>query len=162
MATRETELPGVGTKYSIDVGKDEELIIVEHRVGHWELARLDAEGRTHRLLQLQPREASELGRILAHGDVVQEDPRKRMLFEEFCLEWVEIEAESPLIGRSLQESGIRPRTGASVIAVIRPEGSIPSPAPDTRLQAGDTLVLIGHPDQIERFLTTFTRLAPDD
>ncbi len=161
MATRETDLPGVGTKYSIDVGKDEQLVAVHHRVGHWELARVDAEGKTTPLAQLQAREATELSRILSRGEVPQEDPRKRMLFEEFGIEWVKLEPESPLVGLSLEESGIRARTGASVIAVLRSEGSIPSPAPDTRFAAGDTLVLIGHPDQIERFLSAFTSLSSD-
>ena len=161
MATHETDLPGVGTKYSIDVGKDEQLVVVHHRVGHWELARIDAEGKTTPLLQLQAREATELGRILSRGEVLQEDPRKRMLFEEFGIEWVKLEPDSPLVRLSLEESGIRARTGASVIAVLRPEGSIPSPAPDTRFAAGDTLVLIGHPDQIERFLSAFTSLSSE-
>ncbi len=161
MATRKTDLPGVGTKYSIDVGKDEQLVVVHHRVGHWELARVDVEGKTTPLVQLHAREATELSRILSRGEVPQEDPRKRMLFEEFGIEWVKLEPESPLVGLSLEESGIRARTGASVIAVLRPEGSIPSPAPDSRFAAGDTLVLIGHPDQIERFLSAFTSLSPD-
>ncbi len=161
MATHKTDLPGVGTKHSLDIGKDEQLVVVHHRVGHWELARVDAEGKTSPLVQLQAREATELGRILSRGEVPQEDPRKRMLFEEFGIEWVKLEPESPLVGLSLEESGIRARTGASVIAVLRPEGSIPSPAPDTRFASGDTLVLIGHPDQIERFLSAFTSLSSD-
>ncbi len=161
MATHETDLPGVGTKHSIDIGKDEQLVVVHHRVGHWELARVDTEGKTTPLVQLQAREATELGRILSRGEVPQEDPRKRMLFEEFGIEWVRLEPDSPLVGLGLQESGIRARTGASVIAVLRPEGSIPSPAPDTRFAAGDTLVLIGHPDQIERFLSAFTDLSSE-
>ena len=161
MATHETDLPGVGTKYSIDIGKDEQLVVVHHRVGHWELARVDTEGKTTPLVQLQAREATELGRILSRGEVPQEDPRKRMLFEEFGIEWVRLEPDSPLVGLGLQESGIRARTGTSVIAVLRPEGSIPSPAPDTRFAAGDTLVLIGHPDQIERFLSAFTDLSSE-
>jgi len=159
MATHETDLPGVGTKHSIDIGKDEQLVVVHHRVGHWELARVDTEGRTTPFVMLQAKEATELGRILSRGEIPQEDPRKRMLFEEFGIEWVQLEPESPLVGQTLQESGIRVRTGASVIAVLRPEGSIPSPAPDTRFAAGDTLVLIGHPDQVERFLSAFTNLS---
>ena len=73
MATHETELPGVGIKYSIDIETDEQLVIVEHRVGHWELARVDSEGKTTPLLQLQSKEATELGRILSRGEVTQED-----------------------------------------------------------------------------------------
>jgi TrkA domain protein len=161
MATRETDLPGVGTKHSIDLETDEQLVIVEHRVGRWEIARTDAEGKTTPVIELQPREASELGRILSHGEVVQEDPRKQMLFEQIGIEWAKLEEDSPLIGKTLQESEIRARTGANVIAVLRGERSIPSPTPDTRFLVGDTIVLIGHPDQIERFLATFTHLTSD-
>ena len=119
MATRETELPGVGTKHSFDLESGEELVIVEHRAGRWELARVDAEGNTTPVLQLQPKEASELGRILLCGEIVQEDPRKQLLFEQIGIEWATLEADSPLVGRSLQESQIRVRTGANVIAVLR-------------------------------------------
>ena len=84
-----------------------------------------------------------------------------MLFEEFGIEWVKLEEGSPLVGTTLQESGIRPRTGASVIAVLRPESSIASPAPDTEFQSGDTLVVMGQRDQVESFLRTFTTLSSD-
>ena len=160
MATRETELPGVGTKHSFDLESGEELVIVEHRAGRWELARVDAEGSTTPVLQLQPKEASELGRILLRGEIVQEDPRKQLLFEQIGIEWATLEADSPLVGRSLQESQIRVRTGANVIAVLRGEESIPSPTPDTEFRAGDTLVLIGHPEQIKSFLAAFINLSP--
>ena len=59
MATRETELPGVGTKHTLELGTGAELVVVEHRAGRWELARVDAEGSTTPVLQLQPKEASE-------------------------------------------------------------------------------------------------------
>lgn len=162
MATRETELPGVGTKYTLDLATGEEFVVVEHRAGHWELARVDAEGDTTSLVHLQGREAGELGRILSRGDVATEDHRKQMLFEEFGIEWVKIESASPLVGRSLLDSGIRARTGANVIAVMRAEASIASPAPDTELRVGDTLVIMGQRDQIERFLKTFTTLSFDE
>ncbi len=159
MATRETDLPGVGPQFSIDLEGGDELVIVEHRAGRWEIALVDTEGKTTPALQLQPKEAAELGRILSRGEVVQEDPRKRMLFEQVGLEWAQLDESSPLVGQTLQSSGIRARTGANVIAVLRGDESIPSPPPDTAIRAGDTLVLIGHPDQIERFLTTFTNLS---
>lgn len=162
MAIRETELPGVGTKHTLDLATGEQLVVVQHRVGHWELARVDAEGNTTPLAQLQPREAAELGRILSRAEVSQEDPRKQMLLEQFGIEWVKLEEGSPLVGVTLQESGIRARSGANVIAVLRPEASIASPAPDTRLRAGDTLVVMGHRDQVETFLRLFSTLSPDD
>ncbi len=162
MASRETELPGVGTKHSIDLVSGDELVVIEHRAGHWELARLDPEGNATPLIQLQAREAAEVGRILSRGEIRQEDPRKRLLLEEFGLEWLKVEEESALIGATLQSSEIRARSGASVIAVLRPEGSILSPPPSLRIEAGDTLVVMGHRDQVEQFLSIFSTLRPGD
>ena len=155
MATRETDLPGVGTKHTLELASGDELVVVEHRVGHWEIARNDADGGTTPLLKVDRSEAAELGRILSHGQVAREDERKQHLFEAFCIEWVELPDASELIDQSLASSGIRARTGASVIAILRGEASIASPAPETRFQAGDTLVLVGQQEQVERFLELF-------
>jgi TrkA domain protein len=158
MTTRETELPGVGTKHTIDLATGEQLVLVEHRVGHWEIARINTEGESTGVAVLQAREAAEIGRILSHGSVATPDERKQMLFDEFGLEWVTVEEGSPLVGQTLLGSGIRERTGVSVIAMLRPEGSLPSPPPETSMRIGDTLVVIGLRDQIERFLSTFSLL----
>lgn len=161
MATRETELPGVGTKYTIELAAGGELVLVEHRVGHWEIARVASDDDTVQVAQLQPREAAEVGRILSRGAVPLEDKRQQMLFEEFSIEWVTLAEDSPLVGQTLLGSGIRVQTGVSVIAVLRPEGSLPSPPPETEFRAGDTLVVIGLRDQVERFLATYSLLEPD-
>ncbi len=161
MASRVTELPGVGTKHSIDLAGGDELVAVEHRAGHWELARVDATGNTTPLIQLRGREASELGRILLRSEVQEEDPRKRLLLEEFGLEWLKLEEDSPLVGTTLQSSEIRARTGVNVIAVIREEGSILSPPPDLQIESGDTLVVMGHRDQVDQFLASFSTLRPE-
>ena len=160
MTTRETELPGVGTKYSLELSDGDQLVVVEHRVGHWELARVGPDGKTTPLAKLQPREAGELGRILSRGEVSVEDSRKQMLFEEFGIEWVTLEDSSPLVGQTLQGSNVRVRTGASVVAILRSEGSIASPAPDEQFAAGDTLVVMGQRDQVESFLRAFSSIDP--
>lgn len=161
MTTRETELPGVGTKYTLELAAGEQLVVVEHRLGHWELARVDDEGNTTLLATLQSREAAELGRVLLRSAGSTEDSRKQMLFEEFSIEWVALDESSQLIGQTLQEAEVRARTGVSVIAILRPEGSVASPPPDARFRDGDTLVVIGQPDQVETFLRTYSKLAPE-
>ena len=162
MASRVTELPGVGTKHSIDLAGGDELVTVEHRAGHWELARVDAVGNTTPLIQLRGREASELGRILSRSEVQEEDPRKRLLLEEFGLEWLKLEDDSPLVGATLQGSEIRARTGVNVIAVLREEGSILSPPPDLQIEPGDTLVVMGHRDQVDQFLSSYSTLRAEN
>ena len=162
MATRVTELPGVGTKHTIELASGDSLVVVDHRAGHWELARMDGEGNTTTLVSLQARDAAELGRILSRGAVSTADSRQQMLFDQLGIEWVKLEDKSPLVGVTLQESGIRPRTGANVIAVLRAEESIASPTPDTEFRAGDTLVVMGQREQVELFLKTFSKLSSDE
>lgn len=157
MATRRTELPGVGTKHTLEIEDGGELVVVRHRVGHWELARVDREGNATPLLQLSADEGAELGRVLTQGGTAEEDPRREILFRTIGIEWVTLEESSTLEGRTLAESGIRLRTGASVIAVLRGEESIPNPPPQLRFERGDTLVVLGRREQVEKFLEEFTR-----
>ena len=161
MTTRETELPGVGTKYSLELSDGDQLVLVEHRAGHWELARVEPGGQTTPLAKLQPREAGELGRILSRSDASIEDTRKQLLFEEFGIEWVTLEDSSPLIGQTVQGSNVRQRTGASIVAILRSEGSVASPSPDERFASGDTLVVMGQRDQVESFLRAFSTIDPE-
>ena len=155
MSTRETELPGIGKKHTIELANDEELVVIAHRSGAWELARVEKDGNTTQLVQLQPKEAAELGRIISQGEVPKEDPRQQLLLQAFSLEWVTVEPSMSLSGVSLQEAGIRARTGASVIAVLRGEESTMNPPPDARIEPGDTLVVMGRGDQVENFLEVF-------
>ncbi len=161
MVTREADLPGVGTKYSFPLTSGEQLVAVRHRVGHWEIARVDDEGQTTPLVTLAPKEAAELGRILSQRQEAEADARKQMLFEEFSMEWVTLDADSPLVGQTLRDAGVRARTGASVIAVLRSDSSIPSPPPDTSFLAGDTLVIIGGRNQVDRFIREYSSIAID-
>jgi CPA2 family monovalent cation:H+ antiporter-2 len=50
---------------------------------------------------------------------------------------------SPASGQSLSELGVRGRTGASVLAVSRQDGSVIAPSASERLQEGDLLALSG-------------------
>jgi CPA2 family monovalent cation:H+ antiporter-2 len=50
---------------------------------------------------------------------------------------------SPASGRSLSELGVRGRTGASVLAVSRRDGSVITPTAAERLREGDLVALSG-------------------
>jgi K+/H+ antiporter YhaU regulatory subunit KhtT len=58
--------------------------------------------------------------------------------------------DSPAVGKTLRDLDLRSRTGATIIAVVRDDTPIPSPAPDVALAAGDTLVLVGSHEQVDR------------
>lgn len=56
----------------------------------------------------------------------------------------EIDEASPLVGRSLRDTGVRRKTGATVVAIKRADGeTLVSPHPDACFEAKDTVILVG-------------------
>ena len=66
------------------------------------------------------------------------------------VETCRVDEDSPVTGKSLAELSIRPRSGASVIALTRNQVTQSNPSEKVRLQAGDVLTLLGSRDQIRR------------
>ncbi len=62
---------------------------------------------------------------------------------------IRLASESDLVGKSLAESGLRTRTGALVLSISRGSDNIASPDPQFELAAGDVLVVVGQPGQLE-------------
>lgn len=65
--------------------------------------------------------------------------------------WIELPLESPLTGRTIGETEIRTRTGASVVAILRGNRLIPNPNTDQRLRAGDFLAILGDDVELHEF-----------
>lgn len=69
---------------------------------------------------------------------------------EFFLEEVMIALGSELVGKSMGEAGLRERTGANVLSVIRGgEGQLTDWSPSLRLAAGDILIVLGNQTQLQ-------------
>lgn len=63
---------------------------------------------------------------------------------------LEVPAESEIVGKTIQESAIRKKTGVTILAIKRPDGHIlTNPPVSTVLASGDHLILVGTADQIE-------------
>lgn len=70
-------------------------------------------------------------------------------------EWVRLKRGSNLSGKNIGESEIRARTGVSVVAVVREEEILPSPGPETMLESGDVLGVLGTIEQRRSFRESF-------
>jgi CPA2 family monovalent cation:H+ antiporter-2 len=66
------------------------------------------------------------------------------------VETCRIEADSPALGKTLGQVSIRPRTGASVIALTRSGVTESNPSAKVCLELSDVVVLLGTRDQIRR------------
>lgn len=64
------------------------------------------------------------------------DPR------EYTIEML-VAPDSPLIGKSIQDAGLRHLPGAYLVEIDRDEMVIPAVSPEERLRAGDRLVFVG-------------------
>ena len=58
-------------------------------------------------------------------------------------EWVDIAAGTPFAGQTIADTGLRTRTGVSIIALLRSSGAIPAPTADQQFEAGDTVIVVG-------------------
>lgn len=77
--------------------------------------------------------------------------------QQFDLQWVRLAQESPITHRSIGESEIRKRTGASVVGVVRGEQLKPNPDADFVLLPDDLVAIIGS----ERNREAFSLMAYD-
>jgi CPA2 family monovalent cation:H+ antiporter-2 len=64
--------------------------------------------------------------------------------------WRKVPEESLLIGKSLAESAMRSRTGATLVAIKREGKLMLNPDVEVTFQAGDRLGLLGAPEQVAR------------
>jgi len=63
--------------------------------------------------------------------------------------WFRLEADNPLVGKTLHDANLRVRTGASVVAIMRNRQLIANPKSSTAFEAKDRIGFIGDPEQIE-------------
>jgi K+/H+ antiporter YhaU regulatory subunit KhtT len=134
-------LPGIGVTvcskpnaegYLAEYGQRQILSDIQHRLHQYldERSRLDNEivRLTDELLDYTFKMATRLQRI-------QE---------------LRVEADSPMVGKSLGDVQFRTRTGGTVLSVQRHTKEIVAPEADTIIQAGDVLTVIAPPEAIEQ------------
>lgn len=153
MTIYETEVPGVGHKFELELDKDERVSVLIHHDGKREIyLRPDENADSQKLLSLTGKRARQLGSILegAYFQPVEMD-EVQVPLGEAIIEWVEIDPSSKLVGQSLRAANIREQTGVSVIAVQRGEETIANPAPDTVIEGDEILVTLGTRDEQRAF-----------
>ncbi len=70
---------------------------------------------------------------------------------------IEVQAACPAAGRTIRELRIRHETGAIVIALRKRDGTFDTtPEPEVRLDAGDVLIGVGTPEEIQRLEDLFS------
>lgn len=151
---RQTRLPGVGTKFSLELDHGGRLAVIQHNDGMREVYafRRRDDDEPCAVITLDDDEARQLGAVLGGA---YERPRiveeLEMALGELTIEWVPVPEGSPAIGRSLADCAFRARTGITIIAILREPEPVTGAQPDDVIQAGDTLVTVGKLGQYVAF-----------
>jgi TrkA domain protein len=149
MTVYETDIPGVGRKFELELDDGERAVVVHHHDGRREVFhRPDPDADSERVFDLTAERARELGTILtgAHFESVDTTDLSVPLGEAI-IQWVEIPDSSPLAGVTLADTNVRSDTGVSVVAVQRDDDTIANPDSEFVLESGDFLVGLGTRDQ---------------
>jgi len=158
LSISERDLPGIGRRYEIAVGKGQRLVLVIHHSGRRDLYVL-AHGRDEPdcTVELSDDQARRLGVLLGGGyfkpAIVEEITH---IIGDFVVDWVTLAEDSSAVGQSIQDLQIRRQTGMTVIAIIRGKKSINAPDPSEVLHEKDRVVVVGPRDKFTDLATFLT------
>lgn len=145
MTVYESDLPGVGKKFEIELDEENALVIVIHNTGKREIFHREGEADSAKLFELSDKMARQVGTILegAYFQPIATDTTETMLDGDSLLEWVKVVEDSKLVGKTLEALDFRNATGASVVSIQRDDETESNPGPETKIEAGDTLIVLG-------------------
>lgn len=150
MEVFETRLPGIGIRYEFNSAADDRLGVLVRRDGRRELVVYDDEDpdACRASLELTAEESATLVELLGGSKVTERVSDLRHEVEGLSIEWVTMPESGGLSGHAIGEGAIRTLTGASVVAVIRGETSVPGPGPSFVLEPGDIALVTGSVDGV--------------
>jgi len=141
----ETPLPGVGVRHEFVTADGERVAVVTHRTGRREIAvydRADQDAGTT-VLHLNLDDTRTLAELLGASPVSEAVSAVQQRLEGLAIDWVTVPAGSRFVGSTIADGAFRTRTGASIVAVVRGDVTLPAPGPDHGFEAGDVVVAVG-------------------
>ncbi|WP_292975047.1 cation:proton antiporter regulatory subunit [Mycobacterium sp.] len=145
MDVKEVLLPSIGVRYEFASTHGERIGIIARRGGHFEVVLYDRDDpdEARPVFRLTDEEADAVAQILGA-------PRIAERFTELTKEIPGLEAGQVhilpggiFVDRPLGDTQARTRTGASIVAIVRNDEVLASPAPSEILRAADVLIVVG-------------------
>ena len=149
---RISELPEIGTKYEIESPKGDKVAVIFLATGEIELYVLEAGADKPSVTRLTSEEARRVGSVLTGAMLTIEREDVEVTFSDISDLRINIHicpVTEGMVGKSIEDLGIRKRTGVTIIALSRKGRSIISPPPETVFEEGDLMVAIGEREQIK-------------
>lgn len=149
----EQDLPGIGRRYQMNDDRGRVVTVIVHHSGRRDVYLPQAGRGDVDAVSFTDDQARRLGALLAGvyfkpAAVAQVEA----VIGGLLIDWVTLHERSPGVGRSIAELEIRRQTRMTVAAIVRGDSSLVAPDPDTVLEIGDRLVVIGRPEDLPLFL----------
>ncbi len=141
----ETDLPGVGRRFSFETEDQHVLGVIHHHDGRREIFVTDQDDPdcVALSLSLEEGEAHVLADLLGGIEVTRDVVAAAQQVAGLIVDWIEIpQRNAPITIGALR---VRSRTGASIVAVLRDDQPHPAPGPDFSLRGGDVVLVVGTP-----------------
>lgn len=150
MKIKTGDLPGIGKRYSFITAKGDNLVLILHQTGFRELYyfKESDEDEPDFTIKMTDEEARQIGTILLGADYQPvTDDHIELLIKNIRIEWVKVTANSELANKTIIDSRVRSKTGATIIAIQRGDEMIGSPDVNEVILAGDILMVVGNRQQ---------------
>ena len=148
----EVLLPGLGVRHEFDTAEGTRVGVLTHRGGRRELLVYDVDDpdACRVVLTLGPEDTRTLGELLGVAQVSERVAAMERI-EGLAIDWLPVDSSHVgEEGTAIAELAMRTRTGVSIVAILRGDTPIPAPEPTEVLRPGDTAVVTGTPEGIER------------
>jgi TrkA domain protein len=158
MDVERIDLPGIGTSHVVTTARGRRIGIVSHRTGRRDLVVYDKEDPDTSVVSvaLNADEANAIAEYLGTARIVEQLAEMQRQVAGLVTEQLVIAPGSPYAGRTLGDTRARTRTGTSIVAVVRGNDVVASPAPDFGLRPHDLIVAVGTAAGIERVAALLT------
>ena len=147
----EVRLPGVGVRHEYTTAEGERIGVLSHRNGRREIVVYDRDepDRSRAVLHLSADDTNTLAELLG-APHISEALSSVQRIEGLAIDWVKVAPTSAAAGATIGEGRYRAVTGASIVAVLHGDSTVPGPGPGQRLEAGDLAVAVGTPEGLAR------------
>jgi TrkA domain protein len=158
MDVERVNLPGIGTQHVITTARERRLGVVSHHTGRRDLVVYDKDDPDSAVVSvaLTIEEANALAELLGTARIVERLADLRRQVEGLVTVQIVVADGSPYVGRTLGDTAVRSRTGASIVAVVRDRQVYASPRPDFQFVAADVVVVVGTAEGTAAVAAIFT------
>jgi K+:H+ antiporter subunit KhtT len=158
MEIEETPLPGIGLKHEFTVASGRRIGVISRQSGKRDLLvydEVDPDACREEVL-LTDEESDALAELLGAPRIVERIARLHDQVTGLLTENVTIPPGALCSGRTIADSLVRTRTGASIVAIVRHGEMKLSPRSDFVIEDDDTVLIIGTRDSIDQAIQLLT------